>query len=92
MIEKRGHLSKDSAEMLAIGALAFLAGRPEALSRFLALVGIGPATLRAAAADPAFLAGVLDYLLGDEPLLMDYAAEAGIEAAAIAEARQALGR
>jgi hypothetical protein len=92
MLEKRGHLTKDSAEMLAIGALTFLAGRPEALERFLSLAGIGPAGLRAAAADPAFLAGVLDYLLGDEPLLVEYAARAAVPPADIAEARRALGQ
>jgi hypothetical protein len=79
------------ADRLAIDALGFLAGRPETLERFLKLTGIGPTTLRRAAADPSFLAGVLDFLLGDERLLVDFAAEAGVDPAAIAPARRALG-
>ncbi len=55
-------MTVDEAEVLAIQALSFLAGEPEELGRFLALVGIGPGSLRAAAADPRFLAGVLEVL------------------------------
>ena len=91
MPEKAASLTLDEAERLAIGALAFLAGRPEALSRFLALNGIGPATLRSAAADPGFLAGVLDHFLGHEALLIEYAGDAGIPPEQISAARRALG-
>lgn len=91
MSEKRGHFTSEAAELLAIDALGFLADEPEALSRFLALSGIGPPMLRTAAADPAFLAGVLDHFLGHEPLLIAFAAHAGIPASRIAAARQALG-
>lgn len=91
MSEKQGHSSSEAAELLAIDALGFLAGEPEALSRFLALTGIDPAMLRTAAADPGFLAGVLDYFLSDEPLLLAYAAHAGIPATRIAATRRALG-
>jgi hypothetical protein len=76
--------------MLAIDGLGFLAANPEALGRFLALTGIGPADLRRAAADRGFLAGVLDYFLGDEPLLVSFAEYAGIPATDIGLARRAL--
>ncbi len=66
-------MDKKASEMLAIDALAFLAGQPEALARFLALTGVGPHNLRTAAADPAFLAGVLDHFLSDEALLVVFA-------------------
>lgn len=91
MAEKAASLTPDEAERVAIGALAFLAGRPEALSRFLALNGIGPATLRTAAADPGFLAGVLDHFMGSDALLIEYATDAGIPPAQIGAARRALG-
>src|SRR5438445_10911201 len=81
--------SREAAEMLAIEALGFIAGEPESLSRFLALSGIGPATLRHAAADPAFLAGVLDFLLADEPLLIAFASHASVEPERIGRARRA---
>jgi hypothetical protein len=85
-------VQKEAAETLAIEALGFIAGEPDWLARFLAASGIGPATLRRAAADPAFLAGVLDFLLGNEPLLVAFAGRAGIPPERIGEARRALSR
>jgi hypothetical protein len=70
-------LPRDEAEVLAIAALAFLAGDPERLSRFLALSGLDPAHLRQAAAEPGFLSGVLAFLAGDERMLLDFAAAQG---------------
>jgi hypothetical protein len=78
------------AEAIAIQALSFLAGRPDDLARFLALSGIGPASLRRSAADPGFLGGVLDFLLQDEPLLLSFAEESGFAPAAIGAARRRL--
>ncbi|MCA3628870.1 MAG: DUF3572 domain-containing protein [Methylobacterium sp.] len=65
-------------EMLAISALSFLAEEPERLSRFLDLTGLSPITLRRAAAEPRFLASVLDYLVADESLLLAFAANAQV--------------
>jgi hypothetical protein len=89
--EKRGPLTRDEAERIAIGGLAFLADRPEALARFLSLAGIGPASLRSAAADPDFLAGVIDHFLGHDALLVEYARSAGIAPERVAGARRLLG-
>jgi hypothetical protein len=61
------------AEIVAIQALNFIAGDPERLGRFLAETGLGPASLRAAAQDPAFLAGVLEFILRDEKLVIGFA-------------------
>lgn len=83
--------SRDAAERLAIQALSFIGADAAQLGRFLALTGIGPAQLRAAASEPGFLAGVLDFLSTDERLLTAFAAEAGINPADIARARTALG-
>ena len=66
-------IDRRAAEDLAIQALAYLAGEPERLGRFLALSGLGPETIRAAAHDSQFLAGVLDYVTGDETLLTAFA-------------------
>ena len=51
--------TREFGENLAIQALGFLAQDPERLGRFLSLAGIGPGMIRQAAADPAFLSGVL---------------------------------
>ena len=83
-------LSVDEAEGLAISALSYLAGNPDALGRFLALSGIGPADLRAAAREPGFLAGVLEVFLADESLLLSFVEEAQIRPTMIAAARHAL--
>jgi hypothetical protein len=82
--------TREQAEILAIGALGFLAGDSEALGAFLSLTGIGPANLRAAAAEPGFLAGLLDYLLANESLLVDYTRQAGIAPEEVGRARAAL--
>ncbi len=80
----------DRAEALAIEALAFLASDPERLEPFLSLTGIDPNRLRVAAAEPGFLAGVLDHLAGDEALLLRFAAEGGHDPSEIERARAAL--
>ena len=82
--------SVDSARSLAVGALAFIAADSDRLNRFLSLTGLGPDNLRTAAADPAFLGSVLDYLVGDEALLVDFAADAGLKPEAVAWAHAIL--
>jgi hypothetical protein len=88
---KRSAISAEAAETLAIQALAFLAGEPEHLGRFLAITGIGPEGIRSAAREPQFLAGVLEYITGDEPLLLSFATQIGIDPADLARACAALG-
>ena len=78
------------AEMLAIQGLAFIAADPERLGRFLELTGISAAEIRASAREKGFLAGVLEHILGDESLLIAFAADAGIDPAEVARARRAL--
>jgi hypothetical protein len=84
-------VSFETAEILAIQALGFLAQDPERLGRFLELTGLGPGDIRAAAGEPHFLAAVLDHIAGYEPLLNDFVAETGVDPLSIAPARAALG-
>ncbi|HKM87566.1 MAG TPA: DUF3572 domain-containing protein [Xanthobacteraceae bacterium] len=81
----------EAAEMLAIQALGFIAAEPERLTRFLSMTGIEAADIRTAAREPRFLAGVLEHMLGEESLLLAFAANAGIDPADVAHARSALG-
>jgi hypothetical protein len=83
-------ISREAAESLAIQVLAFIASDAERIGPFLATTGIGPEAIRAAARQPDFLAGVLDYLTGDETLLVAFATEAGINPFDIAAARARL--
>ncbi|MEA2937806.1 MAG: hypothetical protein QOC56_1310, partial [Alphaproteobacteria bacterium] len=70
--------------------LSFIAGEPERLGRFLALSGIGPESIRAAAREPGFLLGVLDHVAGDEALLLAFASQNEIDPETVARARSAL--
>lgn len=79
-------------EATAIRALSFIAADPERLSQFLDASGIGPETLRSAASEPGFLAQVMDYLAGDEALLLAFAANEGLAPASVAAVHQALSR
>jgi len=88
----RATIDREAAETLAIQALTFLAAEPERLARFLATTGIGPDSLRAAAREPLFLAGVLDYVAADEALAREFATQTGLALLALGEARAALSR
>ena len=82
----------DPEAALAIGiqALEFLAADPVQLHRFLDLSGLDVGQLRSAAANPAFFAGLLDFLLGHEPTLIAFAAQAGLSPGSIGTARETL--
>jgi len=82
---------REVAEIVAVQALSFIAGDPERLGRFLSETGIGPATLRTAAADPQFLISVLDFVLRDDATVKAFAAASELHPTNIAAARQALG-
>jgi hypothetical protein len=77
-------------ETLALQALAFLVGDDDRLERFIGLTGIDPGSLRAIARDPAGLGAVLDYLLGWEPLLLEFAEAHALKPESIAIARRKL--
>ena len=88
--DSRTQESRQHAELLAIQALEFLAADGERLERFLMASGIAPQHLRSAAAEPEFLAGILDHLGAEEALLPAFAQHAGIDPADVARARRAL--
>lgn len=69
---------QESAENLALRALAWLAARDEPLGAFLAQGGMDLAELRDRASDPELLGAVLDFLLSDEELLLQFCADAGV--------------
>lgn len=89
--DKTGAAPQEHATGLAAQALGYLAADIERLSRFLALTGIAPDAIRAAAAQPGFLAGVLDYVCADEAVLCGFAEEAGVAPPVVERAREVLG-
>jgi len=68
---------REEAENIAVKALGFIAADPELLPRFLAITGIDVQSIRKAAAEPGFLAGVLQFILAHEPTLLRFAEETG---------------
>ena len=75
------------AEIIALNCLGFLAEDGERLGRFLALSGVSPADLRAQTREPSFLAGVLDYILSDEKLLLAFSEAQGLKPETVIQAR-----
>jgi len=65
-------MTQDLAETLALQALAHIIGEPDLCGKFLDLTGIGPSDLPARVSDGIFLAAVLEFLLGDEPRLLEF--------------------
>ena len=91
-MKKPGTAAREAAEALAIQALGYLAEDTDRLGRFLVATGISPTAIRGASREPGFLAGVLEHMLGDESLLLDFAASAGIDdPSLVARAQQVLG-
>ena len=88
---KRTQNPREVAEIVAIQALSFVAGDPERLGMFLAETGIGPQTLRTAAADPHFLKCVLDFVMRDDATVTAFAAASELHPTNIAAAHLVLG-
>lgn len=78
------------AQDMAIAALGFIAADSELLPRFLAITGIDAGSIRAAAQEPGFLAGVLHFIAAHEPTLIAFAEHAEIAPSAILAAMRAL--
>jgi hypothetical protein len=81
---------REAAEHMAISALTFLAADPEHLSRFVALAGLDPGNLRAAAQEPGFFAALLDHVTSDTELGPLCAAALNTSLAELDQARQVL--
>lgn len=90
-VKKPVHNPREVAEIVAIQALSFVAGEPERLGLFLAETGVGPETLRNAAADPNFLLNVLDFVLRDDATVKAFAKASELHPTNVAAARQVLG-
>jgi hypothetical protein len=80
----------EGAREVALAVLTFLAANPEHLGRFLAVTGVGPGQLRGLVDDAGFQVGLLEFVLGDESLLLAFAESARVRPTAIAIARNTL--
>ena len=80
----------DTAETLALRALAHVVGDADLGPRFLDLTGLDVATLRARAGEPDILAAVLGFLDAHEPSLIATADALGVAPATLVAAHRAL--
>ncbi len=83
-------VNRQSFEETAISALVWLAEQDELMSRFLALSGITILSLREASRDPGFLGGVIDFILGHEPTLLQFCQASGIRPETVVASGRAL--
>lgn len=71
-------VGQETAETVALQALAWMLADPDRAGAFLAATGAAPADLARSAADPAFLGAVLDVLLSDEAQVIAFCTESGL--------------
>jgi hypothetical protein len=69
----------EEAETLAVAAFSAISGDEERMSRFMAISGLRPDTIRQAADSPRFFAAILEYVVSDEPLLIALATELSVK-------------
>ena len=83
-------MQQESAELVALKSLGWLAGNEEILPIFLGSSGMGADELRARAAEPELWSAVLDFLLMDDDWVMSCAQETGLAPTDLLKARQSL--
>ncbi len=69
-LDKKPLKAFGNCETVAVTVLGWIAQEPDILARFLNLSGLNAAQIRLQSQDPAFLLGVLDFIMGHEPTLM----------------------
>ena len=65
-------MNADQAELIAIQALGHIAAEEDLLFAFVDLCGLAPNELKARAADPEILGGVLDFIMMDDQRLLAF--------------------
>jgi hypothetical protein len=74
-------LDADAAAAISFRALAFLADDGDRFGRFMALTGIVPDAIPVLAREISFQAAVLEHLLADETMLLQFCENEAIDAA-----------
>jgi Protein of unknown function (DUF3572) len=83
-------VNQEAAQVLALQALGWIASEDEVFPAFMAASGAAIGDLRARAADPDFLAAVLDFLLMDDQWVVAFCDAQGHPYTAPQAARAAL--
>lgn len=83
-------MRQEAASEVAIAAIAHIASEEQMILGFLQYAGLSPDSLREQASDPAFLGGVLDFVMGDEAIAASFCTAQGMTGEDLMRARQAL--
>ncbi|MEI9932371.1 MAG: DUF3572 domain-containing protein [Rhizomicrobium sp.] len=83
-------LTLNQAATVALKGLAWLVNSGDTLDRFLELSGLDRTALRTRADEPEFLVSLLDFLLTNEALLVDFCGDTSIDARTVHMARHVL--
>ena len=78
------------AESLAINALVFLSQDDNRFQRYVTITGLDSGTIREAAKDAGFLVSVLEYVMQDESLLLQFCEIGGHDPAIISSGHAVL--
>ena len=84
-------MTPDTAQAIALNSMAFILAEDALRDRFMALSGVDAGDIRERIQDPAFLASVMDFLVGFEPDLMACAESLNEKPEALVSAWRALG-
>lgn len=83
-------MSQESAEVVGLKALGWMAGNEDLLPVFLGATGANEADVRAGASDPAFLGALLDFIMMDDAWVQGFCDAAGLTYDQPMQARMAL--
>ncbi len=83
-------MKREDAETIALQALAFLAKDEKLLEDFLILTGLTPQELKNRVREPDLLGGVLDSVLSNDVILLDFCNSSSLSPDTIIQARRAL--
>ncbi len=81
---------QESAETMALQALAWLLGQDDLVGVFLNATGADQGQLASLAGDAVFLGAVLDFLMEDDARVIGFCDGAGLPYPSVLQARQAL--
>ena len=82
-------ITTSEAETIALRVLTYVAQQDRALQALLAQSGIAPTSLQERLNDPDLLGGILDFLLSNEKLLVDFCEIEKLSPDKLAHVRQA---
>ncbi|MBO6503229.1 MAG: DUF3572 domain-containing protein [Kordiimonadaceae bacterium] len=84
-------MSTDHNEIIALQAVGYILQQDTLRDRFMALSGVDVDDLRSSLGEPSTLASILEFLINNEPDLLDTADALDVKPEAIVAAWRALG-